>query len=41
MAALGAAEPELSPFSESNFEPMPEVEINPKDDNWVDPDTFD
>jgi tetratricopeptide (TPR) repeat protein len=37
LAALGAAEPPLPPFDESKFAPMPEVEINPKDKNWVDP----
>ncbi len=41
LAALGAPEPERPPFSESNFEPLPEVEINSKDDNWVDPDKLD
>jgi len=29
-------EPELPPFAESRFEPLPEVEINPKDTHWVD-----
>jgi tetratricopeptide (TPR) repeat protein len=38
LAALGAPEPEMPPFDESRFEPMPEVEINPKDEYWVDPD---
>ena len=38
LAALGAPEPEMQPFDESKFEPMPEVEINPKDEYWVDPD---
>jgi tetratricopeptide (TPR) repeat protein len=38
LAALGAPEPDMPPFDESKFEPMPEVEINPKDENWVDPD---
>ena len=37
LADLGAAEPPMSPFDESKFAPMPEVEINPKDKNWVDP----
>jgi hypothetical protein len=41
LAALGAPEPNMPPFDESKFEPMPEVEINPKDDNWVDPDNLD
>jgi ATP/maltotriose-dependent transcriptional regulator MalT len=38
LAALGAREPDMPPFDESKFEPMPEVEINPKDEYWVDPD---
>jgi tetratricopeptide (TPR) repeat protein len=29
---LGADEPEMLPFDESKFEPMPEVEINPPDE---------
>jgi hypothetical protein len=37
LAALGAPEPAMPPFDESKFEPMPEVEINPKDEYWVDP----
>jgi tetratricopeptide (TPR) repeat protein len=41
LAVLGAPEPVLPPFDESKFEPMPEVEINPKDKNWVDPDKLD
>jgi tetratricopeptide (TPR) repeat protein len=41
LAALGAPEPVLPPFDESKFEPMPEVEINPKDKYWVDPDKLD
>ena len=41
LAALGAPEPDMPPFDESKFEPMPEVEINPKDDYWVDPDKLD
>jgi tetratricopeptide (TPR) repeat protein len=41
LAALGAPEPVLPPFDESKFEPMPEVEINPKDEYWVDPDELD
>ena len=32
LAALGAPEPELPPFDESKFEPMPTVEINPDDE---------
>ena len=38
LAALGAPEPDMPLFDESKFEPMPEVEINPKDEYWVDPD---
>jgi hypothetical protein len=41
LAALGAPEPVLPPFDESKFEPLPEVEINPKDEHWVDPDKLD
>jgi tetratricopeptide (TPR) repeat protein len=41
LATLGAPEPKLPPFDESKFEPMPEVEINPKDEYWVDPDNLD
>jgi tetratricopeptide (TPR) repeat protein len=33
---LGAPEPELPPFDESKFEPMPEVEIDPQDEFYVD-----
>jgi tetratricopeptide (TPR) repeat protein len=33
---LGAPEPEMPRFDESKFEPMPEVEINPHDDFYVD-----
>lgn len=32
LAALGAPEPEMPPFDESKYEPMPEVEINPPDE---------
>ena len=32
---LGAPEPEISPFDESKFEPMPEVEIDPNDEFHV------
>jgi tetratricopeptide (TPR) repeat protein len=38
---LGSAEPQLPPFDESKFEPMPDVELNPKDEFWVDPDKLD
>jgi hypothetical protein len=41
LAALGAPEPEMPPFDKSKFEPLPEVEINPKDEYWVDPDKLD
>src|SRR5207248_3287782 len=33
---LGAPEPEMPPFDESKFQPMPEVEINPQDEFYVD-----
>ena len=39
--ALGAPEPEMPPFDESKFEPLPEVAINPKDEYWVDPEALD
>ncbi|MGZ8842846.1 MAG: hypothetical protein ACXW18_04235, partial [Pyrinomonadaceae bacterium] len=32
---LGAPEPEMPPFDESKFEPMPEVEIDPEDEFHV------
>ncbi|MGA9997222.1 MAG: DUF4062 domain-containing protein [Pyrinomonadaceae bacterium] len=32
---LGAREPEMPPFDESKFEPMPEVEIDPEDEFHV------
>jgi len=32
LAALDAPEPDLPPFDESKFDPMPEVEINPPDE---------
>jgi tetratricopeptide (TPR) repeat protein len=41
LKALGAPEPEMPPFDESKFEPLPDVEINPKDKYWVDPDKLD
>jgi tetratricopeptide (TPR) repeat protein len=37
LAALGAPEPSMPPFDESKFEPMPEIDINPKDEYWIDP----
>ncbi|GAB6141579.1 hypothetical protein JCM14076_23080 [Methylosoma difficile] len=33
---LGAPEPDLPPFDESKYEPMPEVELNPRDEFYVD-----
>jgi tetratricopeptide (TPR) repeat protein len=41
LAALGAPAPNMPPFDESKFEPIPEVDINPKDEYWVDPNTLD
>lgn len=41
LAELGAPEPQLPPFDESKFEPMPDVEINPNDEFWIDPATLD
>jgi hypothetical protein len=38
---LGAPEPQLAPFDERKFSPMPDVELNPKDDFWVNPDKLD
>jgi tetratricopeptide (TPR) repeat protein len=38
LAALGAALPEMPAFDESKYEPMPDIDINPKDEFWVDPD---
>jgi tetratricopeptide (TPR) repeat protein len=35
LAELGAPEPSLPPFDESQFEPMPEVEIDPEDEFHV------
>ena len=40
LAELGAPEPKLPPFDESKFEPMPDVDLNPKDEFWVDPDSL-
>lgn len=39
--ALNAPEPAMPAFDESAFEPLPEVEINPKDKHWVDPAALD
>lgn len=36
LSALRAPEPDLPPFDKSKFEPLPEIEINPKDNYWVD-----
>ncbi|MGO8868561.1 MAG: DUF4062 domain-containing protein [Alphaproteobacteria bacterium] len=41
LAALGAPAPAMPQFDDSKFEPMPEVEINPKDEYWVDPANLD
>jgi tetratricopeptide (TPR) repeat protein len=41
LAALGVPEPNMPPFDESKFEPMPEVDINPKDKYWIDPNSLD
>lgn len=38
---LGAPEPEMPPFDESKFEPMAEVEINPKDEFYVEEESLD
>lgn len=40
LAALGVRGPDLPSFDASKFAPWPEVEINPKDDYWVDPDNL-
>ncbi len=37
LQSLNAPFPDMPPFDESKFEPLPEVEINPKDEYWVDP----
>jgi hypothetical protein len=31
----------MPPFNESKFEPLPEVEINPRDEYWADPGSLD
>jgi hypothetical protein len=41
LTALGAPEPEMPAFDASAFEPLPEVEINPQDEYWVDPAALD
>ena len=40
LTALNAPAPELPPLDESTLEPMLEVDLNPKDENWIDPDTL-
>jgi len=40
LASLGAPEPVPPAFVQAEFEPWPDVEINPKDENWVDPDNL-
>jgi hypothetical protein len=37
---LRSPEPKLPAFDESKFDPLPNVELNPKDDFWVDPATL-
>jgi tetratricopeptide (TPR) repeat protein len=34
---FGAPVPDLSPLDETKSPPMPDVDINPKDESWVDP----
>ena len=41
LKALGAPEPEMPPFDASTCEPLPEVELNPQDEYWVDPAALD
>jgi len=41
LTALNAPEPEMPVFDASAFEPLPEVEINPHDEHWVDPASLD
>jgi tetratricopeptide (TPR) repeat protein len=41
LARLGAPEPDIPPFDERRYPPLVEVEINPKDEYWVDPDKLD
>jgi tetratricopeptide (TPR) repeat protein len=36
---LGAPEPQLSAFKETEFAPISNVELNPKDEFWVDPES--
>lgn len=38
---IAKLEGKLPPFDESKFEPMPDVELNPKDEFWIDPATLD
>jgi tetratricopeptide (TPR) repeat protein len=41
LAVLGVPEPTMPPFDETKFSPLPDVEINPKDEYWVDPNKLD
>lgn len=34
---LGAPEPQLPPFDPAKFPPMPDVELNPRDEFYVEP----
>ena len=38
---LSVPEPKLPPFDESKFPPLPNVELNAKDEFWVDPESLD
>ena len=38
LTELGAAFPDMPAFDESKYPPMPEVEINPRDEYYVEPD---
>lgn len=37
---LGVPDPHLPPFDASKYEPIPNLELNPKDQFWVDPKTL-
>ena len=37
LTELGAPFPDMPPFDESKYPPMPEVEINPRDEYYVEP----
>jgi tetratricopeptide (TPR) repeat protein len=41
LTALNAPEPQMPAFDAAAFEPLPEVEINPQDEHWVDPAALD